>query len=92
MALHYVTLHFITLPCITLHYITMRKDVGVPVVRPLATRAKDPELDSQMAQHVQILFSWAFTYGAVGSLVLSWFLDPTTWVHFLPVPLCNNLV
>ena len=44
-----------------------------PVVRPLAARAKDPGFDFPIAQHVQRLISRAFMYGAVGSLVLSWF-------------------
>ena len=47
--------------------------MGGPVVKPLATRAMGPGFDSPITQHVQRLISRAFTYGSVGSLVLSWF-------------------
>ena len=46
--------------------------LGGPVVRPLAAGAKVPGFESPIAQHVQRLISWAFMYGAVGSLVSSW--------------------
>ena len=39
----------------------------------LSAHAKGPGFDTPIAQHVQILISRAFTYSAVGSLVLSWF-------------------
>ena len=41
------------------------------MVRPLAAGADGPGFDSPIAPHVLILISRAFTYGAVGSLVLS---------------------
>ena len=52
--------------------------LGGPVVRPLAAHAKGPGFDSPIAQHIQRLISLAFTYGAVGSLVLhsSWARQP----------------
>ena len=50
--------------------------LGRPVIRPLAAGAKAPGFDFTIAQHVQILISRVFTYGAVGSLVLSW-----TWAR-----------
>ena len=71
--------------------------LGGPVVRPLATRAKGLVFDSLTTQHIQRLISRALTYGAVGSLVLIWswawihFLDSLTWIHFLLVPL-NSIV
>ena len=63
--------------------------ISGPVVRPRAARAKDPGFDSPIAQHVQRFISRDFTYGAVGSLVLSWSWAAVlkTWVHFLLVPL-----
>ena len=42
------------------------------MVRPLAAREKGPGFDYPIARHVQRFISRAFTYGAVGSLVLSW--------------------
>ena len=48
------------------------RGLGRPVVRPLAARAKGPGFDYPNAQHVQRFISRACTYGAVGSLVLSW--------------------
>ena len=48
------------------------RGLGGPVARPLAARAKGSGFGSPIFRHVQILFSRAFTYGAVGSLVLSW--------------------
>ena len=38
----------------------------------LAAHASSSGFDSPIAKHVQRLISRAFTYGAVGSLVLSW--------------------
>ena len=64
------------------------------VVRPLADGSKSP---GSILQHVQILVSRVFTYGAFGWLVVSWswarqpefgsisiklVLGPTTWVRF----------
>ena len=64
------------------------------MVRPLAARAKGLGFDSPIAQHVQRLISQAFTYGAVGSLVLSgtWARQPG-FISFrcLGIQLCNNL-
>ena len=58
--------------CVRLQkFMDMQIILGGPVVRPLAARAKGPEFDSPIAQHVQGLISQAFTYGAVGSLVSS---------------------
>ena len=53
-------------------YISIRK-LGSSVVMPLASGAKGTRFDSSVAQHVQKLFSRGFTYGAVDSLVLSWY-------------------
>ena len=47
-------------------------DLGSSVVRSLATGTKCPGFNFLIAQHVQILISRAFMYGAVGSLVLRW--------------------
>ena len=65
-----------------------------PVVRPMVASAKGPGLDSPITQHVQRVISRALTYGAVGSLVLSW-----SWARqpgiisfrCLWIQLCNNL-
>ena len=54
-------------------YKNIARGLGGPVVRPLAARAEGPRFDSPIAQHVQRLFFLAFTYGAVSSLVLSWY-------------------
>ena len=56
-----------------------------PLVRPLADRVKGPGFDSSIAQHDQRLISWTFTCGWFTCIELV--LGPTTWVHFLPVPL-----
>ena len=70
--------------------------------RPQAAGAKGPGFDSPIAQHHQRLTPQAFTYGEIGSLVLSWIwarqswfvsfsielvLGPSTWVHFIVLPL-----
>ena len=61
------------------------------VVRLLAAHVKDLGFNSPVAQHIQRLISHAFTYGAVGSLVLSWSWTQQPGFHFLPVPL-NSIV
>ena len=68
-----------------LTYIT--DDLDGPVVWLLAAHAKGPGFDSAITHHVQRLISLAFTYDAIGSLANKLFLGPTTWVHFLLVPL-----
>ena len=70
------------------------RGLGGPVVRPLVARAKSSGFDSPIAQYVQILTSWAFTYGTDGSLVLSWFWPcQPEFISFrcLWIQLCNNL-
>ena len=72
----------------------IRWNLGGPVVRPLAAHAKGLKFDSPITQHVQRLISRAFTYGSVGSLVLSWFwARKPGFISFrcLWIQLCNIL-
>ena len=67
--------------------------MGGLLVKPLAARAKGPEFDSPIVQHVQRLISPSFTYSAVVSLILSWsWTQQPGLISFqcLWIQLCNN--
>ena len=67
--------------------------LGGTVVKPPAATAKGLRFESPIAQHVQRLISRAFTYGAVGSLVLRWsWTRQPGFISFrcLWIQLCNK--
>ena len=75
-------------------YPLVTRGLGGAVVMPLVVRAKDPGYDTTIAQHLQRLISRAFTYGVVGSLVLSWsWATQSGFIFFwcLWIQMCNNL-
>ena len=66
-----------------LYHFMLDRGLGSPVVRPPAARAKGPVFDSARPEiNFSGLYIWRGWFTGI-ELVLG----PTTWVHFLPVPL-----